>query len=79
MTESYHSNPHTPSIPGNAMPSPRPDVTHSTGNGNQPPLPTGLNSRGRNAIRRDRDPIHRKDSIKDVLQPSLSDPENPPK
>ncbi|XP_046441601.1 katanin p80 WD40 repeat-containing subunit B1-like isoform X3 [Daphnia pulex] len=60
-----------------AMTSPRPDVTHLSGG---PPVlpPTGPHtSRGRNPLRRDL--VHRKDSIKEVLQPSLSDPENPPK
>lgn len=59
------------------MTSPRPDVTHLSGG---PPVlpPTGPHtSRGRNPLRRDL--VHRKDSIKEVLQPSLSDPENPPK
>lgn len=75
--ESYNANLHTPSTNLNAMTSPRPDVTHLSGG---PPVlpPTGPNTaRGRNPLRRDL--VHRKDSIKEVLQPSLSDPENPPK
>ena len=77
FSESYNANLHTPSTNLNAMTSPRPDVTHLSGG---PPVlpPTGPNTaRGRNPLRRDF--VHRKDSIKEVLQPSLSDPENPPK
>ena len=76
FVESYNSNLHTPTNLI-AMTSPRPDVTHLSGG---PPVlpPTGpQTSRGRNPLRRDL--VHRKDSIKEVLQPSLSDPENPPK
>ena len=76
FVESYNSNLHTPTNLI-AMTSPRPDVTHLSGG---PPVlpPTGPHtSRGRNPLRRDL--VHRKDSIKEVLQPSLSDPENPPK
>ena len=77
FTESYNANLHTPPPTLSAMTSPRPDVTHLSGG---PPVlpPSGPNtSRGRNPLRRDL--VHRKDSIKEVLQPSLSDPENPPK
>lgn len=73
--ESYNASLHTPTNLI-AMTSPRPDVTHLSGG---PPVlpPTGPHtSRGR-SLRRDL--IQRKDSIKEVLQPSLSDPENPPK
>ncbi|XP_057364598.1 katanin p80 WD40 repeat-containing subunit B1-like isoform X2 [Daphnia carinata] len=73
--ESYNVNLHTPTNLI-AMTSPRPDVTHLSGG---PPVlpPTGPHtSRGRSLHR---NLIHRKDSIKEVLQPSLSDPENPPK
>ena len=83
--ETYHSNPPTPTGQSNALnaiTSPRPDVTHAAGTPPLPPQPipaAGLsNSRSRNPLRRDLH-IHRKDSIKDVIQPSMSDPENPSK
>jgi len=55
----------------NTMTSPRPDVTHSAGS--LPPSGS-FTSRGRNPIRRDNP--HRKETIKDILQPYLSDSEH---
>lgn len=60
----------------NAVASPRPDVTHSENTPSALP-PAGPLPRGRNPLRRDL--TSRKDSIKDVIQPSLSDQENPAK
>lgn len=74
----YQSNVQTPtgliSSNLNTMTSPRPDVTHSAGS--LPPSGS-FTSRGRNPVRRDVAP--RKESIKDILQPYLSDSENSPR
>lgn len=71
----YQSNVQTPIGSNlNTMTSPRPDVTHSAGS--LPPS-GAVTSRGRNPIRRDVPP--RKETIKDILQPYLSDSENSPR
>ena len=88
----YYSNPQTPTGVGsigsnlNNMASARPDVTNSAGlltsssggsGGLAAAAAAAATSRGRNPQRNNL--VQRRESIREILQPSLSDPENPPR